>query len=125
MKLRAWTFVAAVLIVAVPDALAAYVFSPPFAGLTLLIAPLFAGLIAGKSGTMRHGAAACALGTLGVLLTDALATGRYPSGDLDLVPSAFIVLYSTGVGAFGAWFESHGRSSDRSQGSSAGGQKRT
>lgn len=109
---RARVWVAAVLIATIPNVLVQLPpFGPPVKALTMLIAPLFAGLVAGKSGTrpVFRGATACALGTLAVLFVVGAISGEFPTAGRDLVPSAFVVAYSTAVGAFGAWIASRGR----------------
>lgn len=105
-------FAAAVLIVAVPYALGALLKLPPPTGpLIILFAPLFAGLVAGQSGAQPvfQGASACALGTLLIFAAGPLAGYPPPPAGRDLVPTAFVVIYSTAVGGFGAWIASRGR----------------
>ncbi len=108
---RPGTFVAAVLIVAVPAPLAFQLLGPPGAAVTMFLAPVLAGLIASKSGArpVFRGASACALGTLLFLLAEGLVTGYFPDAGRDLVPSCFVVIYSTAVGGFVAWGASRRR----------------
>lgn len=109
---RSRVWIAALLMAVIPNALAQLPpFGPPVKALTMLITPLFAGLIAGKSDArpVFQGATACALGTLVVLFGVGAITGEFPTAGRDLVPSAFVVAYSTAVGAFGAWIASRGR----------------
>ncbi len=99
----------ALLIILISNGLAQLaIFGPAAKGVTMLIAPLFAGLVAGKSGKrpVFQGATACALGTLALLAGESAVTGEYPIAGRDLVPPAFLVTYSTAIGVLGAWITS-------------------
>lgn len=69
-----------------------------------LIAPLFAGLLAGSSGTrpVRHAILACALGSALLIIAAHTLAEEPPAAGRDLLPSLSYFAYSVTVGGLAA-----------------------